>query len=149
MKRVISSILAGSIGLAVCGGFGVAFAQAEPEEATEAAELSATERALGELAAAYEGLAGLLGQGSDQAVDRVQEDIENLGDWEYRIVLLSNRSPEALEVELNLLGDDRWEVFWIQPVASDVRVYLKRPSISYLSRVPLSTLVRLLAGGAQ
>jgi len=149
MKRVFLSIMATAIGFAGWAFPGTAVAQPESEELSEAEELSATQRALGELAAAYEGLSGLLGQGSDEAVGRVQDDIENLGDWEYRIVELSNASPEALESELNLLGDERWEAYWVQPLADEVRIYLKRPSISYLSRVPMSTLLRMLSGGAQ
>ncbi|HEY5666185.1 MAG TPA: hypothetical protein VIV64_05635 [Gammaproteobacteria bacterium] len=111
-------------------------------------EGAATDGALDDLVAAYEALAGMLGQGSEEAVDRVQSDIENLGDWEYRIVELPNESTEVMADELNALGDERWEVFWIEPAPVGLRVYLKRPSVSYLSRVPLTTLLRLLAIGA-
>ena len=143
MKRPsIPSILA----LAVVVGPGVASAQQADDQA---AERSATERALEELSAAYQSLAGLLDQGSGEAVDRVQGDIENLGDWEYRIVDLEDDAPEAMEAELNALGNERWEAYWVEPRRDGIRFYLKRPSISYLSRVPLSTLLRLLAGGAQ
>ena len=55
---------------------------------------------------------------------------------------------EKCAEELNALGDERWEVFWIEPAPGGLRVYLKRPSVSYLSRVPLTTLLRLLAIGA-
>ena len=150
MKRVILVIMMTAVGLAACGGAGDAVSQQETDEAAPTVEdRSATERALEELAAAYEGVSGLLGEGSEEAVDRVQEDIENLGDWEYRIVDLSNASPEALETELNSLGNERWEAYWVEPSADGIRVYLKRPSISYLSRVPLSALVRMLAGGGE
>jgi hypothetical protein len=82
-------------------------------------------------------------------VDRVQADIENVGDWEYRIVEIPN-GPAALQEErLNELGDERWEVYWVQPSGNTVQFYLKRPSISYLSRVPLSTLMRAIPGGGQ
>jgi hypothetical protein len=117
----------------------------EPDADTE----SATARALEELAARYEELTGLIDSGSGEAVDRVQEDIENLGDWEYRIVMLAQGSSESMEAELNALGDERWEVYWVEPLGGGIRVYLKRPSISYVSRIPLATLIRLIAGGAQ
>lgn len=149
MKRMFLVIMATAVALAACGGTDDAVAQPEPEEIPEVDEQSATERALAELAAAYEGVSGLLGQGSDEAVDRVQEDIENLGDWEYRVAELSSASSEVLETELNTLGNERWEAYWVEPSVDGVRVYLKRPSISYLSRVPLSALVRMLAGGGE
>lgn len=119
------------------------------QETDEAAPDSATERAIEELSAAYDRLAGLLDQGSDEAVDRVQGDIENIGDWEYRIVVLDGEDDEALEAELNAFGDERWEVFWVEPAGESLRFYLKRSSISYLSRVPLGTLMRMLSAGGQ
>jgi len=122
---------------------------AQIETTPTAEEQSATDRALEELSTAYEGLAGLFNQGSGEAVERVQEDIENLGDWEYRIVELPNDSAEMQEQRLNELGNERWEVYWVQPAPDNVRFYLKRPSISYLSRVPLSTLMRVIAGAGQ
>lgn len=144
MKLVKKTVCA--VGLAVALGSFESMAQSEtpPDEA-----VSATQRALDELSDAYAKLAGLLGQGSDQAVDRVQSDIENLGDWDYKIVELPDAAPEALEAELNELGDQRWEVYWVESTRNGTRFYLKRPSISYLSRVPLSTLMRMLSGAGQ
>lgn len=135
-----------ALGLAVCLGPLVVRAQ---QAAEPPADPSATARALEELSAAYRSLAGLLDQGSDEAVERVQGDIENLGDWEYRIVELEDDTAEALETELNTLGNERWEVYWVEPQRDGIRFYLKRPSISYLSRVPLSTLLRMLSGAGQ
>lgn len=126
-------------------GPGSVIAQEVPDDD----ESTATARALEELSAAYESLAGLIGQGSDEAVDRVQEDIENLGDWEYRIITLESASPELVAAELNTLGDERWEVFWVESSQNEMRFYLKRPAVSYLSRVPLSTLLRALSGVGQ
>lgn len=149
MNRMQRVIFSACVGVAFCIGAGVAGAQDQPAETAAEEEQSATSRALGELAAAYQGLSGLLDQGSDEAVERVQEDIENLGDWEYRIIVLDDESAEVLETELNLLGNERWEVYWVEPTRDGIRFYLKRPSISYLSRVPLSTLMRLFIGGGQ
>ena len=127
---------------------GAASAQEATGDEGAAADGAAADGALDDLVAAYEALAGMLGQGSEEAVDRVQSDIENLGDWEYRIVELANESSDVMADELNALGDERWEVFWIEPAPAGLRVYLKRPSVSYLGRVPLTTLLRLLAIGA-
>jgi hypothetical protein len=146
MKQCISIVLLVTVGV---GATGQAQSQAERDGEATVAEQSATDRALEELATAYEGLAGLFNEGSGQAVERVQEDIENLGDWEYRIVEIPDGPAEEQEQRLNELGNERWEVYWVQPAADNVRFYLKRPSISYLSRVPLSTLMRIIPGAGQ
>lgn len=146
MKQWSSALLLVTVGIGAAGG---SHAQTEPDEEPAAAAQSATDRAIEELSAAYEGLAGLLNQSSDEAVERVQEDIENLGDWEYRIVEFPNGPAEMQEQQLNELGNDRWEVYWVQPGTNYVRFFLKRPATSYLSRVPLSTLMRVLAGAGQ
>ena len=112
-------------------------------------EASRTARALDELSAAYDQLAALVDRNPGEAVDWAQGDIENLGDFEYRIIEFDRLPADDLETELNALGNERWEVFWMESTAAGVRVYVKRPSISYLSRLPLSTLVRLLSGNAQ
>jgi hypothetical protein len=148
MKQCSTVVLLVAVGVGI-GAAGEVHAQAEPGGEPTAAERSATDRALEELATAYEGLAGLFNQGSGEAVERVQEDIENLGDWEYLIVEIPNGPAEEQEQQLNELGNERWEVYWVQPAANNVRFYLKRPSISYLSRVPLSTLMRVIAGAGQ
>ena len=139
--------LVSGIGLIVLAT--IARAQEEPTPPAPGEAASATERALDELSSAYQTLAGLIGQGSDEAMDRVQGDIENLGDWEYRIVALHNSAVDSIEDKLNRLGDERWEVFWVESSAEGTRFFLKRPAISYVSRVPLSTLLRLLSGVGQ
>jgi hypothetical protein len=121
---------------------------AESAELAVAAGLTAAQRAVEQLSSAYDELAQLVDRDPGQAVDWAQGDIENLGDWEYRIVEFDGPA-EAIETGLNALGDERWEVYWIEPTHDGVRVYLKRPSISYLSRVPLSDLLRMFGGGGQ
>ena len=46
-----------------------------------------------------------------------------------------------------LLGDERWEIVWIEPGADGRVAILKRPAVSLLSKIPLSQLGRLLMGG--
>jgi hypothetical protein len=150
MKQLLSVLVLTAIGVAVARGQDAdAQSPENPPEAEDAGQQSATDRALEELATAYEGLAGLFDQRSGEAVESVQQDIENLGDWEYRIVELPDGLAERQEAALNELGNDRWEVYWVESSPAGIRFYLKRPSVSYLSRVPLSTLVRVLAGAAQ
>ena len=133
-----NSVLLGLVLLMLAAG-----CQGGSGEPGEPDEPSVAERAIEELQARYDELAE--GRTGD-AVGWAQEDVENIGDWEYRIVELTRAD---LEAELNVLGNERWEAYWIEASVNGVRVYLKRPSISYLSRVPLSVLVRMLAGGGQ
>ena len=41
-------------------------------------------------------------------------DLENIGDWEYKVIDLTDGCAAAMETTLNELGNDRWEVFWIE-----------------------------------
>lgn len=105
---------------------------------------SQAKRALEEVKRLYE-------QAKDKApedpVEWAKEDIERYGDWEYRIIKLADSEPSKLEEQLNKVGKERWEVFWIERSEADVRVFLKRPAISYLRSIPLSKLGRALSGG--
>ncbi len=46
--------------------------------------------------------------------DWIRQDIENLGDWEYRVVELESSDAKSVEGQLNELGQERWECIWIQ-----------------------------------
>ena len=83
----------------------------------------------------------------DDPVSWAADDIENLGDWEYRVENLAFTSAEDLAEQLNTFGNDRWEVIWLEKTPSGFLAILKKPSISYLSKIPLSQLGRLVIGG--
>jgi hypothetical protein len=134
--------LVASLSLCACG----ASKRSEPAPDSAPDEVSATARALERLSSAY---ADLADHDPGEAVQWAQDDFENLGDWEYRVVEFAGLESGSLESELNALGGDRWEVFWVENRGPGVRVYLKRPAISVLSKIPLSTLLRLLPGGGQ
>ena len=82
------------------------------------------------------------------AYDWARSDLQKMGDWEYMLLRLDGADDEAMQARLNELGADRWEVFWMQPVDSGFRVFLKRPARSYLRHVPLSELSRIVPGGS-
>ena len=108
-------------------------------------EPSAAEKALNELQSKYDELA------KDKLDDPLQwasDDLENIGDWEYKVVDLTAVPTDKLEGELNELGDDRWEVIWVDEARGGRVVILKRPSVSLLSRIPLSQLGRMVIGGS-
>lgn len=65
------------------------------------------------------------------------------------VVAAGDGPATAIEAELNALGNERWEVYWMTSTNSGLRVFLKRPSISDISRVPLSDLLRMFGGSGQ
>ena len=106
-------------------------------------EESTTDKALRELQAKYDELAG---DSLDEPVQWASEDIENIGDWEYVVREVPFTSAVDLESELNTLGDDRWELAWMERTDTGFLLILKKPSISWLSKIPLSQIGRLMIG---
>lgn len=104
-------------------------------------EPSAANRALDELQAKYDALRQTE---IDDPVEWAAEDLENIGDWEYKVEMLSLDDPEDLEAALNKLGDERWEVIWIEKNDDGHMLLLKKPSVSYLSKIPLGSLGRFI-----
>lgn len=76
-----------------------------------------------------------------------REDVERIGDWEYRVLRLSDDADESIEEELDRLGEERWEVFWLERREEGYRAFLKRRSRSFLRMVPLGELGRLAPDG--
>ena len=50
------------------------------------------------------------------------KDIENIGDWEYKVVSYGSKDFRALEKDLNELGKERWQCFWVE--AAEEKVFL-------------------------
>lgn len=105
---------------------------------------SPTQRALEELQSKYDELAR---DRIEEPVQWASDDIENIGDWEYKVVDLSTIDASDLETELNALGDERWEIVWVDVVAGKRVAIFKRPAVSWLSKLPLSALGRMFIGG--
>ena len=85
----------------------------------------------------------------EDPVEWAADDIENIGDWDYKVENLAYSSPEDLESKLNEFGNDRWEVIWLERTPNGFLAILKKPSISYLSKIPLSQLGKFVIGGAE
>ena len=79
--------------------------------------------------------------------DWIRQDIENLGDWEYRVVELDTSDSKSVEDKLNELGEERWDCIWVQTFGKTTRFFLKRPVRSYLTTLPLSGLLKLIPSG--
>ena len=111
----------------------------------ESQEPSVAQRALDELQDKYD---ELVKDKVDIPVEWATDDLENIGDWEYRVVSLSYASPDDLESQLNEYGNERWEVIWLEDTPEGFLAVLKKPSISYLSKIPLSQLGGIVIGGS-
>lgn len=108
-------------------------------------EPSAARTALDELQRKYD---ELVKDRVDAPVEWATDDLENIGDWEYRVESLSYSSPEDLASQLNEFGNERWEVIWLERTPGGFLAVLKKPSISYLSKIPLSQLGQIVIGGS-
>ena len=111
-----------------------------------AEEPTAAEKALTDLQKKYDELTeGEL----DNPMQWASDDLGKIGDWEYRILQVSNVSAAEFEATLNEAGGERWEVIWIEKTLEGHSIVMKRPSVSILSKVPLSQIGRLVIGGRE
>jgi hypothetical protein len=82
---------------------------------------------------------------SADAYEWLKEDLDHIGDWEYRLIVAD---PVEIELErtMNKLGVERWECFAVVPEGSSLRLFFKRPVKSYLKHIPISDLWKLVPG---
>ena len=111
-----------------------------------AEEPMAAEKALTDLQKKYDEL--IEGE-LDDPMQWASEDLGKIGDWEYRVLQLGNVSAAEFETALNEAGGERWEVIWIEKTLEGHSIVMKRPSVSILSKVPLSQIGRLVIGGGE
>ena len=108
---------------------------------TPADEPSAAGKALDELQKKYDALTD---SELDDPMQWASEDLKKLGDWEYKVVEVGNINSAELEETLNEAGTERWEVIWMEKTLDGHVIVMKRSSISYLSKIPLSQIGRLV-----
>ncbi len=78
-----------------------------------------------------------------KAADWTEDDLRKIGAWEYKVVRFEDSSDEALQEELNELGAERWECYWVEETEDDPRFYFKKTKRSYLRYVPIGDLMRV------
>ena len=84
---------------------------------------------------------------AEDVYEWAREDMQSIGDWEYKVKYFPNPNHIALEKQLNELGTDRWEVVWIDRQGPNLIVTLKRSSRTWLNKLPLGQLLKLAAPG--
>lgn len=81
---------------------------------------------------------------SEETKRWIKEDLKNIGNWEYKTVLVPHRDIKKTEEKLNELGKERWECFWIEQHKDGLVLFFKKPKISYLQKIPTGNLLRFL-----
>jgi hypothetical protein len=111
---------------------------------------SAAERAWEKVENLYEKVKGAKDTTPQEIIDWAKEDIQRIGDWEYKVIRVTAAKDDALEKRFSELGRERWEIFWLERDGrADLRVFLKRSARSYLRSIPLSDLSKLVPNGAE
>ncbi|WOO39637.1 hypothetical protein [Rubellicoccus peritrichatus] len=77
----------------------------------------------------------------------VIDDVKRIGDWQYRVIKVKASDPDAIEKELNALGEERWECFFVERVDEHLMFYFKKSKISYLHKVSQGSLGKLIGDG--
>ncbi len=85
---------------------------------------------------------------AEDVYEWAREDLEAIGDWEYKVQYFPNVNHIALEKKLNELGTERWEVIWIDRQGPNLIVTMKRPSRTWLNKLPLGQLLKAAAPGS-
>ena len=86
---------------------------------------------------------------TEQTKQWVKEDIENMGDWEYKIVAFGRKATTEMENDLNQLGNERWQCFWVEPSGKNKVFYFKRTKKSYIQKIPAGDLLRIIGALSQ
>ena len=82
---------------------------------------------------------------SGKSKEWLLKDLQNIGDWEYKIESFDLKNLKDLEIRLNQLGTERWQCFWVEESAQGKAFYFKRTKLSYLSKIPTGALLRIMA----
>jgi len=108
------------------------------------AEPAQTESVWEEIRKLYERAKDAGEQVPADVADWVKQDVQAIGDWEYRVVALPTADAAKLEQRLNEMGKNRWDCFWVHTTGGETAFMFKRPRRTYLKNVPLSDLLKLI-----
>lgn len=80
----------------------------------------------------YEKAKGAGEQVPEDVFEWAKADVKKIGAWDYRIISFSSESKETMLAELNKLGSQRWECFWVEELPEGKRFYMKKAVRSYI-----------------
>jgi hypothetical protein len=137
MKKVVYCVLFCSFLLSGCGS------DQKNQKEQKAAETSSWE----EVQKLYEKAKDAGDDVPKNIADWVKAEFQRMGTWEYRIATFDANDYAELEKELNKLGKERWECFWLEREGNALRLACKRPAQSHLQALPVKELMKLIAVG--
>ena len=76
----------------------------------------------------------------------LSDDISRIGDWQYQVVVLDETDPVKVTEQLNKLGEERWECFFVDKLDGKLAFYFKKERISYLQKISELRIGRLIGG---
>ncbi len=82
---------------------------------------------------------------TEDTMDWLKSDMKNIGAWEYKVLEISLTDPVELETKLNLIGQDKWECFWIKENENKAIMLFRKPKLSYLKILPVKDLLKLIS----
>lgn len=83
----------------------------------------------------------------DDIREWVEDDLERMWTWEYKVLRVDGTDPEQLQEELSALGIQRWECSLTAYPKPELTLLCKRPARSYLKMVPFKDVLRFFPGG--
>lgn len=113
------------VSMSLCVSLLPLFAEETKEEATY---WEKTKKAYEELRSGDKNL-------KDETKQWIADDLERIGDWEYRVVEVEGASVDLMETKLNEMGAERWECFFVERFDSKLILYFKKNKISYLQKL--------------
>jgi hypothetical protein len=137
MKNVVCCVLFCSFLLTGCGS------EQKKQKEQKAAETSNWE----EVQKLYEKAKDAGDDVPKNIADWAKAEFQRMGTWEYRFVRFDAISPTEIEKELNVMGKEKWECFWLEREGNALRLAFKRPAQSYLQALPVKELMKLIAAG--
>ena len=65
-------------------------------------------------------------------LDWAKSDMKKIGTFDYKIVTFKSEPEEKIVAELQRLGSERWECFWVEQTPDGKKFYMKKAVRSYL-----------------
>jgi len=107
------------------------------------------QQVLGDVQRVYEKARETGEKASESVYEWMREDLQKIGDWEYKVLSIPDLEDASVEAKLNELGRERWECVWVSEREETVRLFFKRPVRSYLSRMQVEQLLHLVPQGGE
>lgn len=88
----------------------------------------------------------------DQVRKRSGDELQKLGQWEYKVVAVRASDPDAISAIMNQWGEQGWECFHVSSAAPSTAgslpaqhlLFFRKPKGSWLGHLPARDLVRLI-----